>query len=328
MRRIGLAVVLSLSLVLAVLAAEAQPAGDVHRIGYLSTSSATATPGYVEAFRQGLREFGWSEGQNLVIDYRFAEGRVERLPALAVELVQLKVDVIVAAATAATVAAKNATRTIPIVMVSVSDAVRLGLIASFARPGGNATGLTWSVGLEFGGKLLELLKETLPKVRRVAILWNPGNPAHEAAVSELRAAARSLRVQLQLLSVRGPEEFDGAFAAMAKEHAEALLVVSDPMLNLNAARLADLAAKNRLPSMHGMRGNVEAGGLMSYGPNNVALYRRAAFFVDKILKGANPADLPVEQPTKFELVINLKTAKALGLTIPQSILVRADEIIR
>ena len=328
MRWIGLAVVLSLSLVLAVLAAEAQPAGDVHRIGYLSTSSATATPGYVEAFRQGLREFGWSEGQNLVIDYRFAEGRVERLPALAAKLVQLKVDVIVAAATAATVAAQNATRTIPIVMVSVSDAVRLGLIASFARPGGNATGLTWSVGLEFGGKLLELLKETLPKVRRVAILWNPGNPAHEAAVGELRAAARSLRVQLQLLSVRGPEEFDGAFATMAKEHAEALLVVSDPMLNLNAARLADLAAKNRLPSMHGMRGNVEAGGLMSYGPNNVALYRRAAFFVDKILRGAKPGDLPVEQPTKFELVINLKTAKVLGLTIPQSFLVRADEIIR
>ncbi len=237
-------------------------------------------------------------------------------------------DVIVAYATPTAVAAKNATATIPVVMFGGGDPVRLGLIASLARPGGNVTGLSYSVGMEIFGKSLELLKAAAPKVRRVAVLSNPANQAHALAISNLQVAAQSLRLQLQLLEARGPDEFDGAFAAMAKEQAGAVLVVSDMLFQLHSARLADLTAKNQLPSMHGLREMVEAGGLMSYGPNVVDGIRRAAIYVDKILKGAKPADLPVDQPTKFELVINAKTAKALGLTIPQSLLLRADEIIR
>jgi len=238
------------------------------------------------------------------------------------------VYIIVATPTPAAVAAKNATATIPIVMINVGDPVGLGLIASLAPPGGNVTGVSYSVGLELFGKQLELLKETVPKVRRVAILSNPGNPSHALAISDVKVAARSLGVQLQLLEARGPNEFDGAFAAMAKERVGALLVVADAMFGPHRARLADLAAKNQLPSMHGVRVEVEAGGLMFYGHNFPDQWRRAATFVDKILKGAKPADLPVQQPTKFELVINLKTAKALGLTIPQSLLLRADEVIQ
>jgi putative ABC transport system substrate-binding protein len=313
-------------LLAAPLAAWAQQTGKVPRIGYLSSGSATTTR-LVEGFRQGLREFGWVEGQNVVIDYRFAEGRFDRLPNLAAELLRLKVDVIVAGATPPAVAAKKATGTIPIVMVGVGDPVGLGLIASLARPGGNVTGLSFSVGLDTIGKALELLKEVVPKVRRVAILSNPANLSHALAIKNLKVAARSLGVQLQLLEARGPNEFDGAFVAMAKGRAEALLVVPDSMFVLQRTRLADLAAKNRLPSMHGVREHVEAGGLMSYGPSALAVWRRAAFFVDKILKGAKPAELPIEQPTKFELVINLKTAKALGLTIPPSLLQRADQVI-
>jgi putative ABC transport system substrate-binding protein len=313
-------------LLAAPLAAEGQRAAKVARIGYLSSSSAT-TSRVVEAFRQGLREFGWVEGQNIVIDWRFAEGRFDRLPDLAAELVRLKVDVFAAGTTPAAVAAKNATVTIPIVMIGVGDPVGLGLIASLARPGGNVTGVSFSVDLEIFGKGLELLKEIVPRVRRVAVLSNPANPAQALTIKDVKAAGRSLGVQLQLLEARGPNEFDGAFAAMAKERAEALLVVSDSMFLLHRARLADLAAKNQLPSMYGVREFVEAGCLMSYGPSIVANYRRAAFFVDKILKGAKPGDLPIEQPTKFELVINLKTAKALGLTIPPSLLQRADQVI-
>jgi putative ABC transport system substrate-binding protein len=281
----------------------------------------------VDAFRQGLRELGWAEGRNIVIDYRFAEGRLDRLPDLAAELVRLKVDIIVAQATPGAAAAKNATETIPIVMVPVGDPVGLGLIASLARPGGNVTGVSYSVGgLEIAGKQLELLKETLPKVRRVAVLSNPANPAHALVIRELNVAARSLGVQLQLLEARGPNEFDGAFAAMATERVGALLVVADTMFVLQRTRLADLAARSRLPAAYGWREHVEAGGLMSYGPSLRDLFRRSATFVDRILKGAKPGDLPVEQPTKFELVINLKTAKALGLTIPPSLLSRADHI--
>ncbi len=310
------------------LAAEAQQAGKVHRIGYLSGSSATAQSHFIEAFRQGLRELGWVEGQNIVIDYRFAEGRFDRLPDLAAELVRLKVDIIVGAGgTPPAAAAKNATGTIPIVMIAVGDPVGQGLIASLARPGGNVTGVTLNAGLEIVGKQLELLKETVPKVRRVAILSNPANPAHAPSIREVKVAARSLGVELQLLEARGPDEFDGAFAAMAKERVGALLVVLDPMFNLHRTRLADLAAKSRLPAAYGFRENVAAGGLMSYGSSMRDLFRRSATFVDKILKGAKPADLPVEQPTKFELVINMKTAKALGLTIPQALLIRADEVI-
>jgi putative ABC transport system substrate-binding protein len=316
-----------LALLAAPLAAEAQHAGKVNRIGYLSSGTSTSSPHFLEAFRQGLRELGWVEGENIVIDYRFAEGRFDRLPDLAAELVRLKVDIIVAAPTPAAVAAKNATGTIPIVMTVVGDPVGIGLIASLARPGGNVTGLSYSVGVETFGKGLELLKAALPKVRRMAILSNPGNPSHVLAIRDLKVAAGSLGVQLQFLEARGPNEFDGAFAAMAKERVGALLVVADSVFNFHRARLTDLAARSRLPTMYGIRENVEAGGLMSYGASVPDLYRRAAGYVDKILKGAKPADLPVEQPTKFELVINLKTAKALGLTIPQSLLLRADQVI-
>jgi putative ABC transport system substrate-binding protein len=307
--------------------AAAQPTGKVYRIGYLGAGSATVSQPPVEAFREGLRELGLVEGQNIVIDYRFAEGSFDRLPDLAAELVRLRVDVIMAGPTPPAIAAKNATGTIPIVVAGVGDPVELGLIASLARPGGNVTGLSFSVGMDIFGKGLELLREAVPKIRRVAILSNPANPSHALAITNVKAAAGSLGVQLQLLEAREPNQFDGAFAAMAKERVDALLVVSDGMFILHRARLANLAAKNKVPSMHGVRENVEAGGLMSYGPSTVAAWRRTAFFVDRILKGAKPADLPVEQPTKFELVINLKTAKTLGLDMPASLLARADEVI-
>jgi putative ABC transport system substrate-binding protein len=306
---------------------DAQPAGDARRLGYLSSTSLGGSAHLLEAFRQGLRDLGWVEGQNIVIEYRWAEGRSDRLSGLADELVRLKVEVIVAPATPAALAAKNATKAIPIVLVSAADPVRIGLIASLARPGGNVTGASFDVGLEIFAKQLELLKETLSKVRRVAVLSNSGNPAQEVAVANVKAAARSLALQLQLLPVAGPNEFDTAFASMKNKHADAVLVLADAMFNLHRAQLADLAAKNRVPSMYSFRDAVEAGGLMSYGPSLSDIFRRAATFVDKILKGAKPADLPVEQPTKFELVINMKTAKALKLTIPQSLLLRADQAI-
>jgi len=315
------------TLLAAPLAAEAQQAGKVHRIGYLTGGLSTDRPHLIEAFRQGLRELGWVEGQNIIIEYRYAEGRFDRLPDLAAELVRLKVDIIVAVATPASAAAKNATGTIPIVGISLGDPVGTGLIASLARPGGNVTGVSYSVGVETIGKGLELLNEIVPNVRQVAILSNPGNPLHAPAVRDVKVAARSLGVQLQLLEARGPTEFDGAFAAMAKERVGGLFVVADTMFNLHRARLVELAAKSRLPAAYGTRDAVEAGGLMSYGPSLPDLFRRGATYVDKILRGAKPADLPVEQPTKFELVINLKTAKALGLTIPPSLLARADEVI-
>ena len=312
------------SLLAAPLAAEAQQAGKVRRVGFLGVF---AGPNF-DAFRQALRELGWVEGQNIVIDYRSTEGRLDRLPDLAVELVRLKVDIIVAEGTQGVAAAKNATETIPIVMISGSaDPVGLGFIASLARPGGNVTGLSYSVGPEIAGKGLELLKEAVPKIHRVAILSNPTNPVQPLFIRELKVAARSLEVQLQLLEARGPDEFDGAFAAMTKERVGALLVVPDSMFIFHRTRLADLAARSRLPAAYGSKADVEAGGLMSYGPSFRELWRRAATYVDKILKGAKPGDLPIEQPTKFELVINLKTATALGLTIPPALLARADEVI-
>jgi putative ABC transport system substrate-binding protein len=318
----------TMSLLAAPLAADAQQAGKVPRIGFLGVTSPSDRPSHLDAFRQRLRELGWVEGQNIVIDYRYAEGRVDRLPDLAAELVRLKVDLIVASAgTQAATAAKNATETIPIVMIYVRDPVGTGLIASLARPGGNVTGVSGSAGLELFAKQLELLKETVPKIRRVAILSNPDNAYHQLAIREVNVAARSLGVQLQLLEARGPNEFDGAFAAMAKERVGALLVLSDAIFGSHRTRLADLAARSRLPAAFGVRDDVEAGGLMSYGPSILDSYRQAATYVDKILKGAKPADLPVEQPTKFELVINLKTAKALGLTVPPSLLQRADQVI-
>src|SRR5262245_15869321 len=268
------------------LAAGARQAGKVPRIGFLSLTSPSDRPSLLDAFRQGLRELGWVEGQNIVIDYRYAEDRVDRLPDLAAELVRLKVDSIVSWGTQGVTAAKNATETIPIVMIAVRDAVGTGLIASLARPGGNVTGVSGSAGLEMFAKQLELLKETVPKIRRVAILSNPTNAYHQPALREADVAARSLAVELHLLEARGPNESAGAFAAMAKERVGALLVLSDAMLNSHRTRLADLAARSRLPAAYGVRESVGAGGLMSYGPSLLASYRRAATFVDQNHKGS------------------------------------------
>src|SRR5262245_16283745 len=282
-RGVTLGAGLAVSLLVAPLAADAQQAGKVPRIGFLSLTSPSDRPSLLGAFRQRLRELGWVEGQNIVIDYRYAEGRVDRLPDLATELVGLKVDLIVASAgTQAATAAKNATETIPIVMIAVRDPVGTGLIASLARPGGNVTGVAGSAGLEWVAKQLELLKETVPKIRRVAILSNPDNAYHRLAIRELNVAARSLGVQLQLLEARGPNEFDDVFAAMAKERVGALLVLSDAIFSSHRTRLADLAARSRLPAAYGVRESVEAGGLMSYGPGFLDSYRQAAPYVDQI----------------------------------------------
>ena len=305
----------------------AQHAGKVYRIGYLSYSSPGANPHLHEAFRQGMRELGWVEGQDIIVDHRFAEGDVDRLSELAAELVRIDVDVIVTTGTPATIAAKNATSTIPIVAVTLGDPVGLGAVASLGHPGGNITGFSAFVGMDIYGKQLELLKETVPEIREVTILSDPVNPSHALAVRDLKLAAQALRVRLQLLEARGLKEFDGAFSAMRKEHERALLVISDSVFIRHKTQLADLAARNRFPSMYTVREHVEAGGLMSYGPNLLDVFRRSAAFVDKIFKGAKPNDLPVQQPTKFELVINLKTAKALGITIPPMLLARADEVI-
>ncbi len=326
MRLLATAVVLLL-LAVSLAPAAAQPLEKVPRVGFLGPRTRSNDAGLVDAFLQGLRDLGWVEGKTIVIEYRWAEGRSDRLPDLAAELVRLKVDVIFAGNTATAVAAKNATGTIPIVMATAGDPVGLGLVTSLARPGGNVTGLSFSVGTDIVGKWLELLKETVPKVRRVAVLSNPANPSHALAIENVIVAARAVGVQLQLLEAGGPNQFDNAFAAMARERAGALLVVLDPFFGFHRARLTDLAAKNRLPAMYGSREYPEAGGLMSYGANFRHNFHRSATYVDKILKGAKPADLPIEQPAKFELVINLKTAKMLGLTVPPSLLLRADQVI-
>jgi len=321
--------ILTGGIVIAPLAAEAQQAAKIARIGYLSPNGAAA-PHLPEAFRQGLRDLGYVEGRNLVIEYRDAEGKFERLPALAAELVALKVDVIVAGPTPAALAAKQATRTIPIVFASGGDPVTDGLVTSLARPGGNVTGLS-GLSPELVGKRLEHLKQAVPGVTRVAALWHPGAVGERTEKDMLKgaeAAARALGVRLQFVEARGPEDFDRAFSDMTRARAGALTVLTSPMLFSERRRLVDLAAKHRLPAVYPWREGVDAGGLMSYGTNAADMYRRVATYVDKILKGAKPADLPVEQPTKFELVMNLKTAKALGLTIPQSLLGRADELIQ
>jgi putative ABC transport system substrate-binding protein len=274
-----------------------------------------------------LSALGWVEGQNIAIEYRWADGHFDRLPALAAELVRLKVDLILANPTPAALGAKSATTTIPIVGVSLTDPVGLGIVASVARPGGNVTGVAYSVGPEIFGKDLALLKEVTPQTRRFAILGNPAGPAYAVTMENIKEAARSLDLKLVLLSARGPAEFDAAFATMTSERVGAVFVVTDPAFTAHRARLTALAAKSRLPSMFTQRADVEAGGLMSYGPSLPELYRRAASYVDKILKGAKPADLPIEQPTTFELVINLRTAKAIGVMIPPSMLHRADHVI-
>jgi putative ABC transport system substrate-binding protein len=325
---VAVVTLLALGVAAAPLVAEAQQAGKVYRIGYLSTPTRESVEHGLQAFLRKLRALGWVEGQNLTIEYRWAEGNVERLPDLAAEPVRRNVDVIVAPAGSAALAAKNATSSIPIVMIFASDPVEIGLVASLKRPGGNITGTTFTPGPEIFGKQLQILKETIPHASRVAILSNPADPSFATQVREVEATARSLRIRLQHVEARGPEDFDSALAAMARERAEALLVAGTSTFLAHRSRLAELAVKGRLPTMYSFRENVEAGGLMAYAVNMADFVGRAAVYVDRILKGAKPAELPVEQPTKFELVINLKTAKALGLTIPQSLLVRADEVIQ
>jgi len=306
------------------LSTRAQQAGKVYRIGLLSPASQALG---VQGFREGLRALGYVEGHNIVVEHRSAEGRFDRLPELAAELVRLRVDVIVTVVTQASLAAKNATKTIPIVMLAVGDPVGAGLVASLARPGGNVTGTSLQ-NVEVAGKSLELLKNAIPKLRVVAVLWNPANPVFQAQmVKETEAAARRLGIQLRMLTARDAKEIDRAFAAMSGERAEALIVIADPVFSAQRMRIAALAAIGHLPWISGPSEYVEAGGLMSYAANSSERGRRTAVYVDKILKGAKPADLPVEQPTAFELVINLKTARALGIKIPQSVLIRADRVI-
>jgi putative ABC transport system substrate-binding protein len=299
----------------------------VARIGYLA-ADLKASPHFPEAFRQGLRDLGYVEGQNILIEYRSAEGHLDRLSALAGELVRLKVDVLVSEGTPPSVAAKNTTRTIPIVFVT-PDAVGSGLVASLARPGGNVTGLSF-LGPETAAKCLQLLKEAVPGITRAAVLSHPGNPGEATRKNILREteiAARALGVQLQFLEAHGPDDFERAFAEMRRGRAEGLTVLTSIMFFSERRRLVDLAAKNKLPTVYPWKEPVDAGGLLAYGPNLPDLLRRAAGYVDRILKGAKPADMPVEQPTKFELIVNLKAAKALGLTIPPSLLLRADQVI-
>jgi len=304
--------------------ADAQPLGKPARIGYLQGGAPVGERD--DAFRKRLRELGWIEGQNTIIEYRYAEGKVDRLAAMAAELVRLNVDVIVTSGTTAVRVAREATATIPIVMAS-GEPVSTGLVASLAKPGGNITGLT-HITRDLLGKRFELLKEIVPDAVRVAALLNPTNPGQALFASEMESSARTLALQLKILKLQDPDEFNRAFAAIVEWQARGLLVLEDPMFTTYRARLADLAVRHRLPAVFGTAFYVEAGGLMSYGANFTDLYSRAAVYVDKILKGAKPGNLPIEQPTKFELVINLKTAKALGITIPQSLLLRADKVIQ
>ena len=325
-RRAALALLLAFGA--APLVVRAQQAGKIYRIGYLSTPTRESVAQVLEAFLRTLRELGWVEGRNLVVEYRWAEGKIERLPELAAELVRLNVDLIVAPAGSAALAAKKATSGIPIVMIFPSDPVELGLVASLSRPGGNVTGTTFTPGSEIFGRQLQILKEAIPRASRVAVLWNPADQSFATQGKALEAAARSLHIRLVRLEARGPEEIDRAFAAMARERADALLVSGSSTYLVHRAQLADLAIKGRLPTMFNFREMVEAGGLMAYAVNMIDFIGRAAVYVDKILRGAKPADLPVEQPTKFELIINLQTAKALGIGIPQAVLLRADDVIQ
>jgi putative ABC transport system substrate-binding protein len=307
--------------------AHAQQPKKIPRIGYLGGATPSAVSDRIEAFRQGLRELGYIEGENLVIEWRPAEGKFDRLPALAAELVRLKVNIIVTGGPASTRAAKAATSTIPIVMAQDNDPVANGFVASLARPGGNITGLA-TLSPEIGGKRLELLKEIVPKLSRVAVLGTSTDPANAQLLKEVEFAAGALGVKLQYLDVLDPKDIETAFRDASKGRAEAVLALASPVLISQRAQLADLAVKSRLPAIYYSTEYVEAGGLMTYGVNLNDLHRRAAVYVDKILKGRKPADLPVEQPIKFELIINLKAAKQIGLTIPQSVLYRADKVIK
>jgi putative tryptophan/tyrosine transport system substrate-binding protein len=327
MRRIGL--VLALGLALAHLVGEAQPTASVRTIGFLGPPPSAG--GLVQAFQQGLRELGYVEGQNIRIEYRYTDaplqGDIDRMAQLAAELVRLKPDVLVVSITEAALAARSVTRTIPIVMANAADPVGAGLVSSLAHPGGNITGLT-RLAPELVGKNLEILKEAVPETTRVAVLANPKNPLSAMMVADAQNAARTLGVQLKIFEARTPAEVERAFSSLQTDRVGALLLFPDGTFYLNRTHIVGLALRYRLPAIFQNREFADGGGLLSYGPSSAGNYRRAATYVDKILKGTKPADLPVEQPTKFELVINLKTAKALGLTIPHSLLLRADQVIQ
>jgi putative tryptophan/tyrosine transport system substrate-binding protein len=327
MKKAGWASALVAVILLAVaVIVEAQQPARIHRIGILIVSSASVYSARVEALRRRLRELGYVEGKNIVIEYRYAEGKGERLPDLVAELVRLKVDVIVTSGSA-TLPAKKASATIPIVFASASDPVGTGLVSSLGQPGGNITGLS-NMAPDLDGKRLELLKEAVPKVARVAFLWGGSGSRGNLPLTEMEAAAKALGLKLLSLEVRSLDDFEGAFARAKKERAQALITTTGGRINTQQRRVLDFAAKNRLPAIYHYSEFVEAGGLMSYGPDNTDLWRRAADFVDKILKGAKPADLPVQQATKFEFLVNMNAAKQIGVTIPQKVLARADKIIK
>jgi putative ABC transport system substrate-binding protein len=307
-------------------AARAQQPAKIPRVGFLGNSTAALEANLVAPFREGLRELGYEEGRNVAIEYRWAEGRYERFPALVAELIAAKVDVIVTAGTPATLVVKRATTSVPLVMVAVGDPVGTGIVASLARPGGNITGLS-SIAPDLEGKRLELLRDVVPGLSHVALFWNPTNLFHAGSLQQAQVAAQALGIRLQLLAVRAPEELDAAFAAVVKDRPGALLLLADRVFLHHRTRIVEFAAAQRLPNVNAYRELVEIGGLMSYGPSYEYMHRRAAAFVDRILKGANPGDLPVEQPTKFTLIINLKTAKSLGLSVPLTLQASADEVI-
>jgi putative ABC transport system substrate-binding protein len=309
------------------LAAGAQPAGKVHRIGFLGNSTEALEANLVGPFREGFRELGYVEGRDLTIEYRWAGGQYERFPALIAEIIALKVDVIVTAGTPAALAVRRATTAIPLVMVAVGDPVGSGLVKSLARPGGTLTGLV-SIAPDLEGKRLELLTEVVPKLSSVAFLLNPANAFHVTSEKQARAAAKVLHLKVEFVPVRAEAEFDRAFQAMSSQRPGALVMLADRLFLHHRARIVEFAARNRLPTVYAYTELVEAGGLMSFGPSYPGMHRRAAYFVDRILKGAKPADLPMEQPSKFELMINLKTARALGLVVPQPVLLRADDLIQ
>ena len=323
----GVGLIITLGILLGSLAAQAQQTGNVYRIGFLGNSTAALEANLVGPFREGLRDLGYVEGRNLLIEYRWAEGKYDRFPALIRELLALKVAVIVTAGTPATLAVKKATSSVPIVMSAVGDPVGTGIVPSLSHPGGNITGLT-AISTEMDAKRLELLREVVPSVSYIAVLWNAASPLQVLDEKQVQAAAQVLRMRVLSLGVKTEEEIKSALAVMARERPDALLVLTDRLFLHHRALIMDFALRHRLPGVHAYRELVEAGGLMSFGPSYADMHRRSAYFVDRILKGAKPSDLPVERPSTFELVINLKVAKALGLTIPQSVLLRATEVIQ
>jgi len=323
----GIGFIITLGILLGSLAAQAQQTGNVYRIGFLGNSTAALEANLVGPFREGLRDLGYVEGRNVLIEYRWAEGKYDRFPALIGELLALKVAVIVTAGTPATLAVKKATTSVPLVMSAVGDPVGAGIVPSLSHPGGNITGLT-AISTEMDAKRLELLREVVPSVSYIALLWNAASPLQVLAEKQVQAAAQVLRMRVLSLGVKTEEEIKSALAVMARERPDALLVLADRLLLHHRALIMDFATRHRLPGVHAYRELVEAGGLMSFGPSYADMHKRAAYFVDRILKGAKPGDLPVERPRTFELVINLKVARALGLTIPQSVLLRGTEIIQ